>query len=142
MPGGTLAVEGDYVVNRVFRDSPPATVWGGAGYARYQLTPKFALAGRFAYLSERVSPAGGLTVTEAGPPCGPTVVGPLPPVLTDVPFWLTVVAPFGVWLTWTGLAVPTLPLMPFVLALCAAVEAGWECAAAVCTQAPATVVAQ
>jgi len=56
----TLAIEGDYVVGRVFRHSAPSTVWGGAGYARYQWTPKFALAGRFEYLSERVSPAGGL----------------------------------------------------------------------------------
>ena len=56
----TLAVEGDYVVGRVFRDSPPATVWGGAGYASYQWTPKFALRGRLEYLAEKVSPAGGL----------------------------------------------------------------------------------
>lgn len=56
----TLGVEGDYVVGRVFRESAPATVWGGVGYARYQWTPKFAMAGRFEYLSERVSPAGGL----------------------------------------------------------------------------------
>ena len=51
----TLAVEGDYVVGRVFRESPPATVWGGAGYARYRLTPKFAVAGRVEYLNEKVS---------------------------------------------------------------------------------------
>jgi hypothetical protein len=56
----TLAVEGDYVIGRVFRDSPPSTVWGGVGYARYQWTPKFAVAGRFEYLNEKVSPAGGL----------------------------------------------------------------------------------
>jgi len=56
----TLAVEADYVVGRVFRDSPPATVWGGVGYARYQWTPKFAIAGRFEYLNEKVSSAGGL----------------------------------------------------------------------------------
>jgi Putative beta-barrel porin-2, OmpL-like. bbp2 len=56
----TLGVEGDYVVGRVFRESPPSTVWGGAGYGRYQWTPKFALAGRFEYLGEKVSPAGGL----------------------------------------------------------------------------------
>jgi hypothetical protein len=56
----TLAAEADYVVGRVFRDSPPATVWGGVGYARYQWTPKFAVAGRFEYLAEKVSPAGGL----------------------------------------------------------------------------------
>lgn len=63
----TLAVEGDYVVGRVFRESAPSTVWGGVGYARYQWTPRFALAGRFEYLSERVSPAGGLfsAVTQA-----------------------------------------------------------------------------
>lgn len=56
----TLAVEGDYVVGRVFRDSPPATVWGGVGYARYQVTPKFAVAGRFEYLNEKAAPASGL----------------------------------------------------------------------------------
>lgn len=52
----TLALEGDYVVNRVQKDSAPSRVTGGAAYARYQLTPKFALAGRFEYLSDR----GGL----------------------------------------------------------------------------------
>lgn len=36
----TFAVEGDYVVGRVFRESAPATVWGGAGYASYQWTPR------------------------------------------------------------------------------------------------------
>ena len=56
----TLAAQGDYVVGRVFRDSPPSSVWGGVGYARYQWTPKFALAGRFEYLREKVSPAGAL----------------------------------------------------------------------------------
>jgi hypothetical protein len=56
----TFAVEGDYVNGRVFRDSPPATVWGGAGYANYQWTPKFALRGRLEYLAEKVSTTGGL----------------------------------------------------------------------------------
>lgn len=56
----TLALEGDYVNGRVFRDSAPATVWGGAGYASYQWTPKFALRGRLEYLAERVSSTGGL----------------------------------------------------------------------------------
>jgi hypothetical protein len=56
----TIALEGDYVVGRVFKDSPPSTVWGGVGYARYQWTPRFAIAGRFEYLGEKVSPAGGL----------------------------------------------------------------------------------
>ena len=56
----TFAVEGDYVVGRVFSESAPATVWGGAGYASYQWTPKFALRGRLEYLAEKQSPAGGL----------------------------------------------------------------------------------
>ncbi|HEX4950223.1 MAG TPA: porin [Blastocatellia bacterium] len=52
----TLAVEGDYVINRVQSNAAPARVTGGAGYVRYQFRPKFALTGRFAYLSDR----GGL----------------------------------------------------------------------------------
>ena len=52
----TLAVEGDYVVNRVEENSAPSRVTGGVAYAKYQFTPKFALAGRFEYLSDR----GGL----------------------------------------------------------------------------------
>src|ERR1700754_742285 len=55
-----LAAEGDYIVGRVFRDSPPSIIWGGVGYARYQWTPKAGLAGRFEYLSEKVSSAGSL----------------------------------------------------------------------------------
>lgn len=51
-----LAAEADYVINRVERNSPPSRVSGGAAYARYQFTPKFALAGRGEYLSDR----GGL----------------------------------------------------------------------------------
>ena len=55
-PKLTLVAEGDYVINRVFSNSAPAHVSGGAAYARYQLTPKFAVAGRAEYLSDR----GGL----------------------------------------------------------------------------------
>jgi hypothetical protein len=51
----TFALEGDYVINRVFRNSPPLRVTGGVAYARYQFTPHFAMAGRFEYLSD---PAG------------------------------------------------------------------------------------
>ena len=51
-----LAVEGDYVVNRVQDVSAPVRVSGGAGYLRYQLTPKFGLAARAEYLSD----GGGL----------------------------------------------------------------------------------
>jgi hypothetical protein len=52
-PDATLVFrkgEGDYVVNRVFRNSPPLRVTGGVAYARYQFTPHFAMAGRFEYL--------------------------------------------------------------------------------------------
>ena len=58
----TLQVEGDYVIQRLWRDaapgqsSAPSVVKGGAVYARYQFNPKFALAGRAEYLSD----GGGL----------------------------------------------------------------------------------
>jgi len=55
-PKLTLALEGDYVISRPFNESAPAHVSGGAAYARYQLTPKTALAARAEYLSDR----GGL----------------------------------------------------------------------------------
>jgi len=51
-----LAAEGDYVVSRVQDLSAPTHIAGGVAYARYQVTPKFALAGRAEYLSDR----GGL----------------------------------------------------------------------------------
>lgn len=52
----TLALEGDYVVERLYTTSAPAHTDGGAAYVRYQLTPKFALASRGEYMSDR----GGL----------------------------------------------------------------------------------
>ncbi|MFN0279809.1 MAG: outer membrane beta-barrel protein [Pyrinomonadaceae bacterium] len=52
----TLALEADYVVNRVNTNDPPSRVTGGVAYLKYQWTPKFALAGRTEYLSDR----GGL----------------------------------------------------------------------------------
>jgi Putative beta-barrel porin-2, OmpL-like. bbp2 len=57
----TFALEGDYVINRVFRNSPPLRVTGGVAYARYQFTPHFAMAGRFEYLSDRGGLFSGLT---------------------------------------------------------------------------------
>ncbi len=57
----TLALEGDFVVNRVQENSAPSRVTGGAAYARYQLTPKFALAGRAEYLSDRGGLFSGVT---------------------------------------------------------------------------------
>ena len=55
-PKLTLAVEGDYVIQRLMTSSPPDHTTGGAVYARFQLTPKIAIAGRTEYLSDR----GGL----------------------------------------------------------------------------------
>jgi hypothetical protein len=55
-PKLTLALEGDYVIERLLTTSAPSHTSGGAGYARYQLTPKFAIAARTEYLSDR----GGL----------------------------------------------------------------------------------
>lgn len=52
----TFALEGDYVIERLFTSSAPARVEGGAGYARYQVTPRFAIAGRSEYLTDH----GGL----------------------------------------------------------------------------------
>ncbi len=61
-PKVTLALEGDYEVSRMWAQagpgmsSAPKHVIGGAGYARYQWTPRMALAGRTEYFSDR----GGL----------------------------------------------------------------------------------
>jgi hypothetical protein len=52
----TLAFEGDDEIERDQTTSPPLHTDGGAFYARYQLTKKFALAGRSEYVSDR----GGL----------------------------------------------------------------------------------
>lgn len=51
-----LVAEADYVVNRNLQRSSPMRVAGGTGYFRYQFVPKFSLAGRYEYLSDR----GGL----------------------------------------------------------------------------------
>ena len=55
-PKLTLALEADYVLQRLYENSPPSHASGGAGYARYQLSPRVAVASRFEYLSDR----GGL----------------------------------------------------------------------------------
>ncbi|MBO0858335.1 MAG: outer membrane beta-barrel protein [Chloracidobacterium sp.] len=57
----TLAAEADYVINRVQEFSPPSHVTGGVAYARYQFAPKFALAGRAEYLSDRGGLFSGVT---------------------------------------------------------------------------------
>ena len=51
-----LAVEGDYVIQRLFQSSAPQRVTGGAVYARYQFLPRLAIGGRAEYMSDR----GGL----------------------------------------------------------------------------------
>ena len=61
-PKLTLAIEGDYVIERLWKNgapgesSAPSHTDGGAAYVKYQLSSKFALAGRAEYLSDR----GGL----------------------------------------------------------------------------------
>jgi len=61
-PKLTVAIEGDYVIERLWKNaapgesSAPSHTDGGAAYVKYQLSSKFALAGRAEYLSDR----GGL----------------------------------------------------------------------------------
>jgi hypothetical protein len=66
-PKLTLALEGDYVIQRQWRTSSPGrssapshTIGGGA-YARYEFTPKIAVGGRAEYLSDRGGLFSGLT---------------------------------------------------------------------------------
>jgi hypothetical protein len=56
-----LAAEGDYVIQRLESNSAPVRVSGAAGYARYRLAPKFAVAGRAEYLSDRGGLFSGVT---------------------------------------------------------------------------------
>jgi hypothetical protein len=68
-PKLTFALEGDYVIQRLWKNTVPALgqssapshVIGGAGYAKYQFTPKFAVAGRVEYLSDRGGLFSGIT---------------------------------------------------------------------------------
>jgi hypothetical protein len=55
-PKLTFVAEGDYVVERLLKESSPSHVSGGAAYVQYRFTPKTALAARGEYLSDR----GGL----------------------------------------------------------------------------------
>jgi hypothetical protein len=57
----TFALEGDYVLQRLFKDSPPQHAAGGAVYAQYQFSPKFSMAGRAEYLSDRGALFSGLS---------------------------------------------------------------------------------
>jgi len=55
-PRLTLALEGDYVIERLQPYSAPDHTDGGAAYVRYQIRPKIALAARSEYMSDH----GGL----------------------------------------------------------------------------------
>jgi hypothetical protein len=63
----TIVLEGDYVIQRLWRNaapghsSAPSHTDGGAGYIRYQLTPKVALATRAEYMSDRGGLFSGLS---------------------------------------------------------------------------------
>jgi len=66
-PKVTLALEGDYVIQREWRNSSPGRssapshTIGGAAYARYQFTPRIAVGGRAEYLSDRGGLFSGIT---------------------------------------------------------------------------------
>jgi hypothetical protein len=60
-PALTFALEGDYVIQRLYKNSPPQHVDGGAAYAQYEFTKKFALAARAEYLSDRGALFSGLS---------------------------------------------------------------------------------
>src|SRR5277367_6250817 len=63
----TFELEGDYVIQRLWQttepgeSSAPSHAIGGAGYARYQISPKFAVAGRVEYMSDRGGLFSGIT---------------------------------------------------------------------------------
>ena len=57
----TFAAEGDYVLERLYTGSAPQHVSATAGYARYHFTPKFALAARTEYFSDRGGLYSGVT---------------------------------------------------------------------------------
>ena len=66
-PKLTLQLEGDYVIQRVWanagpgQSSAPAHTTGGAGWTKYQLTPRTYIAARGEYLSDRGGLFSGLT---------------------------------------------------------------------------------
>jgi Putative beta-barrel porin-2, OmpL-like. bbp2 len=65
-PKLSLVLEGDYVIQRLWRSagpgrsSAPSEVWGGAAYAKYQVTPRVALGGRAEYMSDRQGQFSGV----------------------------------------------------------------------------------
>ena len=51
-PQWSFGLEADYVIERMYTNSYPQVTWGGAGYARYQISPRVAIAGRAEYMSD------------------------------------------------------------------------------------------
>lgn len=66
-PKVTLALEGDYVIQREWatsspgHSSAPSHTIGGAAYAHYQFTPRISVGGRAEYLSDRSGLFSGIT---------------------------------------------------------------------------------
>ena len=66
-PKLSFTLEGDYVIQRLWvntapgQSSAPSDVWGGAAYAKYQLTPRAYLAGRTEYLNDHGGLFTGIT---------------------------------------------------------------------------------
>jgi len=66
-PKLSFALEGDYVIQRLWRNqapgesAAPSHVDGGALYARYEFSPKFAVAARAEYLSDHGGMFSGIT---------------------------------------------------------------------------------
>jgi hypothetical protein len=69
VPKLTVALEGDYVIEREWENtnaalgqsSAPSHDIGGAAYVKYQFSPRFAVAGRTEYLSDRGGLFSGIT---------------------------------------------------------------------------------
>ena len=57
----TFALEADYVIQRLYTNSAPSRTWGGAGYVRYQISPRLAIAGRTEYLDDQGGLFTGIT---------------------------------------------------------------------------------
>src|SRR5262249_60991499 len=53
--------EGDYIVSRLYSNSYPVHLAGGAGYLKYQLLRPLSVAGRFEYVSDRGGYLSGTT---------------------------------------------------------------------------------
>jgi hypothetical protein len=60
-PKLTFAAEADYLLQRLYENSSPDTGWGGAAYARYQISPRVAIGGRFEYLADSNGIFSGVT---------------------------------------------------------------------------------